>query len=100
MKVSFTIGLIIAIVAYILGFLMNDYNIALKISGFLSAFCIVICGILNGSFVSGDKYLANYLSEGKDDKNRKTKIVNYLLIILIPNIVVCIIVLMLISFRH
>ncbi|WP_238900221.1 DUF5316 domain-containing protein [Clostridium sp. YIM B02500] len=100
MKVSFTIGLIIAMVAYIAGFLLNDYNITLKISGFLSAFCIVICGILNGSFISGDKYLANYLSEGKNDKNRRTKIVNYLLIILMPNIVVCIIVLMLISFRH
>ncbi|NRT79927.1 DUF5316 domain-containing protein [Clostridium beijerinckii] len=100
MKVSFTIGLIIAMVAYIAGFLLNDYNITLKISGFLSAFCIVICGILNGSFISGDKYLANYLSEEKDERNKRTKIVSNLLTILMPNIVVCIIVLMLISFRH
>jgi len=100
LKTSFIIGLIVAIVAYIAGLFMNDYNITLKISGFLSAFCIVICGILNGSFISGDKYLANYLSEGKDERNKRTKIVSNLLIILIPNIVVCIIVLWFINFHH
>ena len=96
MRLSFFIGVVIAIIALLIGYILNDYNIALKITGFVSAGCIIICGILNGSFINGDRYWDNYISETKEDRNRKMKIVNYLLLVLISNSVVFIIILLLI----
>ena len=94
MRVSFFIGLVIAIIALLIGCLLKDYNITLKITGIVSAGCIVICGILNGSFISGDRYRDNYISETKDDRNKKIKIVNNLLLVLISNAIVSILILM------
>lgn len=90
---SFFIGLVITSIALLTGYLLNDYNITFKITGFVSALCITICGILNGSFVNGDRYRDNYKSETKDDRNKKIKIINYLLLVLIPNAVASIIIL-------
>ena len=54
LRLSFFIGLVIAIIAVLIGRLLMNYEITLKITGFISAGCIIICGILNGSFVSGE----------------------------------------------
>ena len=94
LRVSFFIGLVIAIIALLIGFLLKDYNITLKITGIVSVSCIVICGILNGSFISGDRYRDNYISETKDDRNKKIKIVNNLLLVLMSNAIVSILLLM------
>ena len=94
MRVSFFIGLVIAIIALLIGCLLKDYNITLKITGIVSVSCIVICGILNGSFISGDRYRDNYISETKDDRNKKIKIVNNLLLVLMFNAIVSILILM------
>ena len=91
---AFFIGLVIAIIALLIGCLLKDYNITLKITGIVSVSCIVICGILNGSFISGDRYRDNYISETKDDRNKKIKIVNNLLLVLISNAIVSILILM------
>ena len=91
---SFFIGLVIAIIALLIGCLLKDYNITLKITGIVSVSCIVICGILNGSFISGDRYRDNYISETKDDRNKKIKIVNNLLLVLMSNAIVSILILM------
>lgn len=88
MKVSFFIGVIISILAMLIGFLSNDYNITFKITGILSVIGLIIAGILNGTFISGDRYRANLLSGTKEDNNRKIKIVNYLLLLVSPNIIV------------
>jgi len=94
LRVSFFIGLVIAIIALLIGCLLKDYNITLKITGIVSVSCIVICGILNGSFISGDRYRDNYISETKDDRNKKIKIVNNLLLVLMSNAIVSILILM------
>ena len=93
LRLSFFIGLAIAIIAIVIGCLLDDYNITLKITGTVSAGCIAICGILNGSFVSGDRYRANYLSETKDERDKKMKIINHLLLMLVSNAIVSIIIL-------
>ena len=54
----------------------------------------IICGILNGSFISGDRYRDNYISETKDDRNKKIKIVKNLLLVLMSNAIVSILILM------
>jgi len=94
LRVSFFIGLVIAIIALLIGCLLKDYNITLKITGIVSVSCIVICGILNGSFINGDRYRDNYISETKDDRNKKIKIVNNLLLVLMSNAIVSILILM------
>ena len=63
MKLSFLIGLVIAIVAHLIGFLLND------------------------TFISGDRYRANYIGETKDDRDKKMKIIKYALFLSIPNII-------------
>jgi len=90
---AFFIGLVIAIIALLIGCLLKDYNITLKITGIVSISCIVICGILNGSFISGDRYRDNYISETKNDRNKKIKIVNNLLLVLMSNAIVSILIL-------
>lgn len=94
MKLSFFIGLIIAIAALIIGFLLNDYNISLKIIGVVIAGSFIISGILNGSFIEGNRYMLNHLTETKEDRDQKMKIVKYLLTLSIPNIIVFIIILL------
>lgn len=93
MKFSFLIGLIIAIIACFIGLLLNDYNITLKITGYTVVVAFIITGILNGSFINGDAYRANFLSERKSDRDRKAKIINYVLVLSIPNIIIAIVIL-------
>lgn len=91
MKLSFFIGSIIGIIALLTGFLLGDYNITIKITGFVIAAAIAISGILNGSFVNGDRYRANFLSETKEDRDKKSEIINFLLVLSTPNIAIFII---------
>ena len=88
MKLSFFIGSIIGIIALLMGFLLGDYNVTIKITGFVIVAAIAISGILNGSFVSGDRYRDNYLSETKESRDKKAEIIKYLLVLSIPNIVI------------
>ena len=92
LKLPFLIGLVIAIVANLIGFLLNDYNITLKITGFVVGGSFIISGILNGTFISGDRYRANLIGETKDDRDKKMKIIKYALFISIPNIIIFIII--------
>jgi accessory gene regulator protein AgrB len=94
LKSSFLIGSIIAIVAHLIGFLLNDYNITLKVTGFVVIGSFVIAGILNGTFISGDRYRANALIERKEERDKKMKITGYLLSISIPNVIISIIILL------
>ena len=91
MKLSFFIGLVIGIIALLTGFILGNYNITIKITGFVIVVTIAISGILNGSFVSGDRYRANFLSETKEDRDKKMEIIKFLLVLSAPNIVIFII---------
>jgi len=89
LRLSFLLGLILAIIGLLIGLIFNDWNLALKVNGFIVAGCVVLSGILNGSFISGDQFRANYLTETKDNRDNKMKISKYLLSISLPNIIVC-----------
>ncbi|WP_160688152.1 DUF5316 domain-containing protein [Clostridium sp. C2-6-12] len=86
MKASFIIGLFFVIIANLIGFFLNDYTITLKITGIIVAGAFIVAGILNGSFISGEMYRNNFLSETKDDRNNKMKIIKYVLLFSIPNL--------------
>ena len=88
----FLIGIVIAIVANLIGFLLNDYNITLKITGFVVGGSFLISGILNGTFISGDRYRANLISETKDERDKKMKIIKYAVFISIPNVIILIVI--------
>ncbi len=92
MKLSLSIGFIVSMLAVLIGFLLKDYNITFKITGGISVISLIILGILNGTFISGDKYRTNLLSETKEESNKKMRISGYLLLFTIPNVVVAIIV--------
>ena len=92
MKLSFLIGLVIAMASYLIGFLLNDYNLTLKITGFVVIVSFVISGILNGTFISGDRYRANFLSETKEDRDNKMKIMKFLLLLSIPNVIIFVVI--------
>ena len=92
LKLSFLLGSILAIIGLLIGLIFNDWNLALKINGFIVIGCVVLSGILNGSFISGDQFRANFLTETKDYRDNKMRISKYLLSISLPNIIVCIII--------
>lgn len=93
MKLPFLIGLVIAIVANLIGFLLNDYSITLKIAGFIVVGSFLISGILNGTFISADRYGENYIGKTKEDRDKKIKIIKYALFLSIPNVIISIIIL-------
>lgn len=70
MKSSFFMGIAIALAAYLIGFLSNNYNVTLKITGFVVIVSFFIAGILNGTFISGDRYRANFMNETKEDRDK------------------------------
>jgi hypothetical protein len=84
--VSFIIGLVFAIIANLIGFLLNDYTITLKITGVIVGGAFIVAGILNGTFVSGDMYRNNFLNETEEDRNNKMRIIKYALVLSIPSI--------------
>ncbi len=87
MKLTFFIGVFIAIVVNAIGFVLNDYNITLKIFGVICLGSCISSGILSGAFISGDRYRANSFNETKDDKVRRMKIVNKLILLSIPSFI-------------
>lgn len=91
MKTPFFVGLVIAIIAHMIGFLLNDWNITLKITEVIVIGCFLMGGALNGTFISGDRFRANYLSETESDRNKRIKSSNYLLILSIPSLIISII---------
>jgi hypothetical protein len=110
LRVSFLIGSVAAIIGCLIGFLLNDWNVTLKITACIVVGSIIISGILNGTFIminsfimsnklggtfiSGDRYRDNNdKNETKFDRDRKLKISKHLLFISIPNVIVTIIIL-------
>jgi hypothetical protein len=87
LKLSFFIGVFIAIVVHAIGFVLNDYNITLKIFGAICIGSFISSGILSGAFINGDRYRANSLSETQDDRSRRLKIVNKLILLSIPSFI-------------
>ena len=68
LKLSFLLGSFFAIIGFLIGVIFNDWNLGLKINGFIVVVCVILSGILTGSFISGDQFRANFLTETKADR--------------------------------
>lgn len=62
-------GLLITIIAFVIGFFTENWSVFLKIVGLAA----LIPGLLSGAFVSGDRNRANQYTEAKVDRIRKHK---------------------------
>lgn len=90
MKISFGIGVITAIIGLLIGLMINDWSMTVKVCGYIGGGCLVLVGLLNGAFISGDRNRANYYMETKDTRQEKERVTNNLLVISVPNIIVAI----------
>ncbi|MEQ8155178.1 MAG: DUF5316 domain-containing protein [Clostridiaceae bacterium] len=80
-------------VSVLIGIILNDWALTVKISGAIGLICIVVAGIASGSFVSGDRYRANDSLDTEEDRTRKNKISVLAILIALPNIIVTVILL-------
>ena len=60
MKTSLGVGLITAIIGILTGFILNDWSITSKVCGYIGIGCLILVGIFNGVFISGDRSRGNY----------------------------------------
>lgn len=91
MKWSFLIGILLSVIVIIFSLAFNDLYLGVKISGIVSAICIILAGIMSGSFASGDRIRASYSNESNKDKTMRAKYSRILLVFAIPNIIVLIV---------
>ena len=92
---SVILGLIIAAVSIVVGKILSKWMLTIEISGVIGLICLCIAGLLNGSFISGDMNRANYSFDTEEDRNKKSRITNFLFAVGLPNIILTIIVLLL-----
>lgn len=73
MKKSIIIGTALGAVCLLLG-IITDYSVLFSyISGGIGLGNFLIAGLLSGVFVSGDKIRANYWTENKEERKKRTE---------------------------
>jgi hypothetical protein len=85
------IGLLITIVAAIIGVETSDWDLFIKITGVAAIVPLLLSGLLSGAFVGGDRIRANFNTETKKDRKIRSKWVYRFLLISLPNICLLII---------
>ncbi|MEN6460634.1 MAG: DUF5316 domain-containing protein [Syntrophomonas sp.] len=86
MKKSLLLGITSAFIGVLTGLFLRDWSMTTKICGYIGLGCLLLAGIFEGSFLSGDRIRANYSSETKDTRNRRENIASYFFIISVPNV--------------
>lgn len=97
MKKSIILGFIIMCSGIIIGMVLNNWMLTIKICGSIGLVCFGIVGVLNGSFVNGDRNRANYATDTVEDKLQKNKITNFAIAVGLPNIILAVIVFLIIN---
>lgn len=69
-------------------YLLPDYPLLLKATGWIGGICLLISMVLSGSLVSGDRARANYTHESKEDRQLRNKAVYVLLLFGVPHLLV------------
>ncbi len=90
--ICFFIGLIIALLVVAVSWIQGDWSMMMKYSGSFGVACLLLSGIFLGSNLDGDRLRANFATESKQDRDRRWKWSNALLLISLPNIVSAIII--------
>ena len=86
LKKSLLLGIVCAFIGVLTGLLLRDWSMTTKICGYIGFGCLILAGIFEGSFVSGDRIRGNYSSETKDDRSERQNIASALFIVSVPNI--------------
>lgn len=73
MKKSIIIGTVIAAICLLLGVTTSYSVLFTYISGGVGLGSLLISGLVSGVFVSGDKIRANYWTENKGDRKKRTE---------------------------
>ena len=97
MKKSIILGLIIMCSGIVIGIVLNNWMLTIKICGVIGLVCFCIVGILNGSFISGDRIRANSSIDTTEDKIQRSKITNFVIAVGLPNIIMAVIVFLIIN---
>src|SRR5665647_2280880 len=92
MKKPIILGFIIMCISIVIGKILNNWMLTIEICGIIGLICLGIAGLLNGSFVNGDRNRANSSFDTKEDKNNKNKITNFAVAVGLPNIILAVIV--------
>lgn len=83
-------------IGIVIGIILSNWMLTIEICGVIGLICLGIAGLLNGSFVSGDRNRANYSFDTKEDKIEKSKIANFAIVVGLPNIILAVIVLLIV----
>jgi hypothetical protein len=97
MKKPAILSLIIMCIGIATGKILSDWMLTIKICGIIGLIFLGIAGILNGSFVNGDRNRVNYSLDTAEDKVEKSKITNFVITVGLPNIILAIIVFFIIN---
>lgn len=92
MKISFGVGIITTIIGLLIGLILKDWLVTVKVCGYIGGGCLVLVCLINGVFISGDRSRGNYLSETENDRKEKGRMTKYLLTMSVPNIIVAILI--------
>ncbi|WP_102027737.1 DUF5316 family protein [Salirhabdus sp. Marseille-P4669] len=93
MLYSLGVGVIITLVALVIGTTTGDWVLFLKLIGIAALIPLLLSGLLSGAMVDGDRNRANYHTETKVDRQSKNKWVIRLLLISTPNLILLIVLL-------
>ncbi|MCJ7840130.1 DUF5316 domain-containing protein [Lederbergia sp. NSJ-179] len=80
-----SLGILLAIISLIIGFVTNDWMLVLKISGVVVLIPLLLAGLFTGALAGGDRVRANYASESRDSREERINWVKNFLFIAIPN---------------
>ena len=97
MKKLIILSLIIMCSGIVIGRVFSNWMLTVKICGILGFVCFCIAGILNGSFISGDRIRANSSIDTSEDKIQRSKITNFVIAVGLPNIILAVIVFLMIN---
>lgn len=85
------VGILIAIVAVLIGVVTGDWSLFMKIIGGAAIIPLLLSGIFVGAFVNGDQIRANFHTETKGDRKSRHKWVTRFLLISAPNLTLLIV---------
>ena len=97
MKKPIILGFIIMCSGIVIGRIWSNWMLTIKICGIVGLICFGVAGLLNGSFISGDRIRANSCIDITEDKIQRSKITNYVITVGLPNIMLAVIVFLMIN---
>lgn len=83
---AFLIGILLACLIGLFGYLTKDKEIITLLSGTVGLVSFLASGLFVGAFVSGDRVRATYQNETKEERSKRIKLAVTFFIIGLPNI--------------